>query len=311
MRRFLLALLCGLALLPSAAMAAGPTVVTTVKPLQLIAAAVLDGIAVPEVLLPPAASPHNYALRPSDRRLLANADRIYWVGPDLERFLQRLLESQPSARRLDQVPGLMLRRFGEEDDHGHGHHDHHAHDHEHDDHDHAPGTLDAHIWLSTDNARALARWMAEDLAELFPGHAATLLANAEALDQRLEQLQQRLEQQLRPLAGRPYFVFHDAYGYLEDSVGLRPRGVFSLSAEIQPGAQHVQRLRATLTDAGSSCIFREPQFPTERIAALTNGLSVRTAELDPLGIAVPVDANGYEALLTQLGENLAACLQDL
>ena len=111
MRRFLLALLCGLALLPSAAMAAGPTVVTTVKPLQLIAAAVLDGIAVPEVLLPPAASPHNYALRPSDRRLLATADRIYWVGPDLERFLQRLLESQPSARRLDQVPGLMLRRF--------------------------------------------------------------------------------------------------------------------------------------------------------------------------------------------------------
>lgn len=309
MRRFLLALLCGLALLPSLGMASGPTVVTTVKPLQLIATAVLDGIAVPEVLLPPAASPHNYALRPSDRRLLATADRIYWVGPDLERFLQRLLESQPSARRLDQVPGLMLRRFTEEDDHGHGHHDHPAHDH--DDHDHAPGTLDAHIWLSTHNARALARWMAEDLAELLPEHSATLLANAEAFDQRLVQLQQRLEQQLRPLAGRPYFVFHDAYGYLEDSVGLRPRGVFSLSTEIQPGAQHVQRLRATLTDAGSSCIFREPQFPTERIAALTNGLSVRTAELDPLGIAVPVDANGYEALLTQLGENLAACLQDL
>src|SRR5690606_27100574 len=130
-------------------------------------------------------------------------------------------------------------------------------------------------------------------------------------DQRLEQLQQRLEQQLQPLAGRPYFVFHDAYGYLEDSVGLRPRGVFSLSAEIQPGAQHVQRLRATLTDAGSSCIFREPQFPTERIAALISGLSVRTADLVSLGIGVPVDANGYEALLTQLGDNLGACLQDL
>src|SRR5690606_13932960 len=150
MRRFLLALLCGLALLPSAAMAAGPTVVTTVKPLQLIAAAVLDGIAVPEVLPPPAASPHNYALCPSDRRLIVYAFRIYWVGSDSVRFLHRLLERQPSARRLVQVPGLMLRRFGEEDDLVLGHHDLHAHDHEHDDHDHAPGTQDAHIRLSTE-----------------------------------------------------------------------------------------------------------------------------------------------------------------
>jgi zinc transport system substrate-binding protein len=43
-------------------------VLTSIKPLQLIAAAVQDGVAIPEVLLPPGASPHNYALRPSDVR---------------------------------------------------------------------------------------------------------------------------------------------------------------------------------------------------------------------------------------------------
>ena len=306
--RFLPALACGV-LLSFPLSAATPSVVTTIKPLQLIAAAVLDGIAEPDVLLPPAASPHNYALRPSDRRQLAEADRVYWVGPDLERFLQRLLDSQPTAKRLDQVPGLTLRYFGEGQLHAHSHHGHDEHEHEH--HDHAPGTLDTHIWLSIDNAQLIALWMADDLTRLFPHHASQLQLNADGFSQRLEQLAVHLQQRLHPLANRPYFVFHDAYGYLEDSVGLQPRGVFTLSAEIQPGARHVQSLRQTLTDAGPSCVFREPQFPAERVHVLSTGLPVQVAELDPLGVDVPAGPGGYEQLLARLGESLSGCLEQL
>ena len=306
--RFLLALACGLGLSFSVA-AAQPSVLTTIKPLQLIAAAVLDGIAEPEVLLPPVASPHNYALRPSDRRQIAAADRLYWVGPELERFLQRLLDDQPTARRLDQIPGITLRSFGE---HDHDHDHDHQHDaHEHHDHDHAPGTLDPHIWLSASNAQRIAQWMAEDLTQLYPQHGERLQRNASQFSKRLDQLHTRLLQRLQPLADKPYFVFHDAYGYLEDSVGLHPRGVFTLSMEIQPGARHTQALRQQLTAAGPSCVFREPQFPADRIATLSAGLPVRNAELDPLGVAVSSGPNGYEQLLDTLGSTLAECLEQL
>ncbi|MEA9979112.1 zinc ABC transporter substrate-binding protein, partial [Pseudomonas sp. RTS4] len=57
-------------------------VLTSIKPLQLIAAAVQDGVGKPEVLLPPGASPHNYALRPSDVRRVGDVDLLYWIGPD-------------------------------------------------------------------------------------------------------------------------------------------------------------------------------------------------------------------------------------
>ena len=305
--RLLPALLCGL-LLSFPLAAATPNVLTTIKPLQLIATAVLDGIAEPEVLLPPAASPHNYALRPSDRRQLADADRVYWVGPDLERFLERLLDTQSSARRVDQTPGLTLRYFGDEHEHEHAH-DHH--DHAHDDHDHAPGTLDAHIWLSGANAQHIARWIAEDLGQLFPEHRQQLQHNANAFSQRLLQVNEQLQQRLQPVAGKPYFVFHDAYGYFEDSLGVQRRDVFTLSTEIQPGARHLQSLRQKLTEAGPSCVFREPQFPADRVTALSNGLPVRVAVLDPLGIDIPIDPHGYEQLLTTLGNELAGCLEQL
>lgn len=301
--RFFPALLCGL-LLSFPLTAAQPAVVTTIKPLQLIAAAVLEDISEPEVLLPPAASPHNYALRPSDRRQLADADRVYWVGPDLERFLERLLENQANARRVDQAPGLTLRYFGEEEEHGHEHDSH-------DDHDHAPGTLDAHIWLSITNAQHIARWMADDLAQLYPQHQQQLQDNAAAFAQRLQQVEEQLQQRLRPLADKPYFVFHDAFGYFEDSVGVQRRDVFTLSTEIQPGARHLQKLRQRLTEAGPSCVFREPQFPAERVTSLSSGLPVQVAELDPLGIDIPVGPKGYEQLLFTLGEELAGCLEQL
>ncbi|MCO6062351.1 zinc ABC transporter substrate-binding protein, partial [Pseudomonas sp. MOB-449] len=69
-------------------------VLTSIKPLQLIAAAVQDGAGTPEVLLPPGASPHHYALRPSDIRRVHEATLVYWIGPDLEVFLSHVLEGR-------------------------------------------------------------------------------------------------------------------------------------------------------------------------------------------------------------------------
>ena len=296
--RYLLTLLCGL-LLSCPLYADTPNVLTTVKPLQLIAAAVLDDIAKPELLLPPTVSPHHYALRPSDRRKLAQAERVYWVGPDMERFLQHLLEHQDNARRLDQAPDLTLRYFDS------------SHQQAAAEHEHAPNTLDGHLWLSIANARHIAHWMATDLSALYPQYKQQLQDNAETFDQRLQQLDSQLQARLQALAGKPYFVFHDGYGYFEDSMAIHHQDVFTLSTDIQPGARHLQVLRDKLAAAGPSCIFREPQFPTERIAALSHDLPVQIAVLDPLGIDIPADRNGYILLLQGLGNSLAECLEQL
>ena len=94
-------------------------VLTSIKPLQLIAAAVQDGIAVPEVLLPPGASPHNYALRPSDVRKVQSVELLYWIGPDMESFLPRVLKGRTlPALAVQDLPGLKLRHFAE-DNHSH------------------------------------------------------------------------------------------------------------------------------------------------------------------------------------------------
>nr|WP_301291735.1 zinc ABC transporter substrate-binding protein [Pseudomonas koreensis] len=280
-------------------------VLTSIKPLQLIAAAVQDGVAIPEVLLPPGASPHNYALRPSDVRKVQSVDLLYWIGPDMEGFLPRVLNgrSLPSVAVQD-LPGLKLRHFGA---------DNHSHAEEADehDHDHRPGSLDAHLWLSPVNARVIADKMAADLSAADPANAQRYQSNAKAFDERLDALDLRLKKRLANVEGKPYFVFHEAFDYFEDAYGLKHAGVFAVAAEVQPGAQHVAAMRQRLQEVGKTCVFSEPPLRPRLAETLVAGLPVKLAELDALGGYTPATAQGYEQVLEKLGNDLAGCLESL
>ncbi|MGF0240054.1 zinc ABC transporter substrate-binding protein [Rhodococcus sp. IEGM1300] len=280
-------------------------VLTSIKPLQLIAAAVQDGVAIPEVLLPPGASPHNYALRPSDVRKVQSVDLLYWIGPDMEGFLPRVLNGRtlPSVAIQD-LPGLKLRHFAEDSQS-------HAEDADEHDHDHRPGTLDAHLWLSPVNARVIAEKMAADLSAADPANAARYQSNTKAFDERLDALDLRLKARLAGVAGKPYFVFHEAFDYFEDAYGLKHTGVFSVAAEVQPGAQHVAAMRKRLQEVGKTCVFSEPPLRPRLAETLVAGLPVKLAELDALGGYTPATANGYEQVLEKLGNDLAGCLDSL
>jgi len=280
-------------------------VLTSIKPLQLIAAAVQDGVAIPEVLLPPGASPHNYALRPSDVRKVQSVDLLYWIGPDMEGFLPRVLNGRtlPSVAVQD-LPGLKLRRFAE-DSHSH------AEEADEHDHDHRPGSLDAHLWLSPANARVIAAKMAADLSAADPDNAARYQSNLKAFDGRLDALDLRLKARLAAIAGKPYFVFHEAFDYFEEAYGLKHAGVFSVAAEVQPGAQHVAAMRTRLQEVGKTCVFSEPPLRPRLAETLVAGLPVKLAELDALGGYTPATAQGYEQVLEKLGNDLAGCLESL
>ena len=292
-----------MAVLPAAQ--ADVKVLTSIKPLQLIATAIQDGVGTPDVLLPPGASPHHYALRPSDVRRVASADLLYWIGPDMEAFMQRPLQSRslPTVA-IQGLPGLKLRHFAE-DSHSH---EEEASDH---DHDHRPGSLDAHLWLSTVNARVIAARMAADLATADPANSARYQRNLEDFGKRLDALDGRIKSRVAGVAGKPYFVFHEAFDYFESAYGLSHAGVFSVASEVQPGAQHVAAMRSRLQEAGKTCVFSEPPVRPRLAQTLTAGLPVKLAELDALGSFDAAGPQGYEQLLEKLADNLAGCLESL
>ena len=113
-------------------------VVTSIKPVHSLVASVMQGVGVPVLLLEGTASPHSYSLKPSQAQHLQAADIIFWMGHDLEAFLDNAIDSIAAnsvSVPLTESHGLIrlkTREGGAFDSHDHAHDDH---DESHDDHD--------------------------------------------------------------------------------------------------------------------------------------------------------------------------------
>src|SRR5690606_5360011 len=158
-------------------------VVASIKPVHALAAGVMAGLGEPGLIIAGAESPHSFALRPSQAALLAEADLVLWIGPPMERFLERPLASlaaEAEALALMDAPGVTLLPAGAEHEHedaqAHGDHGH-EHEDAHGDHGHEQG-WDPHIWLDPQNAIAMSWAIAEALAGQDPENAGAYRANA-------------------------------------------------------------------------------------------------------------------------------------
>lgn len=150
MRRIKTFLLASTLLASSAVSAiADVNVVASIKPVHSLVAAVMQGVGEPGLIVEGAGSPHNYALKPSQAQMLESANVVFWVGHELEAFLEKPLETIGANAKIVELidahdlTRIEFREGGAFDDHDHdkeaGHDDH---DHgkkaeaDHDDHDH-------------------------------------------------------------------------------------------------------------------------------------------------------------------------------
>ncbi len=284
---------------------AAPNVVVTIKPAHSLAAAILEGVAQPKLLLEGAVSPHAYSLKPSDAKALAEADAIVRVSDNLEVFLDKSIATLPGKARiidLENAPGLTLlpaRTIGA---------DMRDAEAEGDGHRRAGGPIDVHFWLDPANAIRIAAYLAEEFAEMDPEHAARYRANASKLKARLEALDAELKSRFEGLSGKPFIVFHDVTQYLEKRYGLHGLGAVTLSPERPPGAKRLSAIRAKIEAGGALCVFSEPQFPPKLVDMLTEGTATKRGVLDEIGAGLPAGPGQYFALMRFDAESLAACL---
>ena len=298
-------------LLAAAAAVAAPRVATDIAPVHSIAARVMAGVGEPGLILPPGASPHGYALRPSEARLLQDADLVVWIGPTLTPWLAdpiATLAPEATLVTLATVAGvetLPIRAGGPFEAHEHDHddeHDQEAH------HRQPPEAIDGHLWLDPDNAVAMARAIAAALAEADPANAAAYRANAEAFAAGTEARAATIEARVAPLRGRPFIVFHDGYQYFEQRFDLPAAGSIALHDGDAPGTARIAALRERVIADGVVCAFAEPEFPPALLGTVIEGTSARAGRLDGIGAGLTPGPGLYPALLDSLVDGLEACL---
>jgi zinc transport system substrate-binding protein len=291
------AMLAVLVALP--AHAADLKVVVTSKPIHSLVASVMAGVGNPKLLVEGSASPHTFSLRPSGAAAIQSADVFFRVSGSIEPFSEKISASLPASVQfvtLAETAGFTLldQRTGatfDDDDDG-------------DD----PNAKDGHVWLDPDNGKLMATKIAAVLSAKDPEHASQYATNLTALNGRIDQLTIEIVAKTKPLAGKPFIVFHDGYHYFEHRFGLHAAGSITISPDVQPSAKRLTELRHKITKIGAACVFAEPLFQPKLVAAVTEGTHAKPGTLDAEGIALEPGPELYFTLLRGLATNLAGCL---
>ena len=310
-------------------------VVTSIKPIHSLASYLMDGIGKPELIVDGYASPHGFSMKPSHAKMLQNADLIFWVGEDLENFLEKPLKSiAKKAEKIEliEIKGLNVLKFRERnifdehdhDDHGHDDHgkkeddhDDHGHDdhgkkEEHDDHDdhdghegHAHGEFDPHIWLDTMNAKAMLNEMAEHLIENDPKNEAKYKSNLDKALKDIDKLTIEVMTELNNSVSS--IVFHDAYQYFEKRFNVNVLGAFTVNTDVMPGAEQLAEIREIIEHDKVACVFSEPQFNPDIINAVAKDMKIKTGVLDPLGATLDSGKDLYFKLIRNMSASFKGC----
>ena len=292
-------------------------VVTSIKPVHSLVSSVMQGVGSPTVIIEGAGSPHTYSLKPSQAKQLQDADLVFWMGDELETFLegpiQNIAQNAKSIKLIDShgLKKIKFREggmFDEHDDHD-DHDDHDKEEHAKDDHDdHEHGEFDPHVWLDPINAKAVVHEIEEALVKADPKNAKKYEANAVRMAGKLDQLVTELRVQLQPVQGKGFIVFHDAYQYFEQRFGVAAIGSITVSPEVMPGAERVRDLREKIRGLRATCVFSEPQFEPKLVRTLVDGTGVQTGVLDPLGSSLTKGPDLYFELVREMARSLKECL---
>ena len=308
-------------------------VVTSIKPIHSLASYLMDGVGKPDLIVDGYASPHGFSMKPSHAKMLQNADLIFWVGEDLESFLEKPLSSiAKKAEKIElmEIKGLNVLKFRERnifDEHGHDDHDDHGkkeddhddHDHddhgkkeEHDDHDdhdghegHAHGEYDPHIWLDPMNAKVILNEMVEHLIENDAKNAAKYNSNLKKALKEIDKLNKDVKAELSKSTAS--IVFHDAYQYFEERYDVKILGAFTVNTDVMPGAEQLAEIREIIEHDKITCVFSESQFNPDIIKAVAKDMNIKTGVVDPLGATLDPGKDLYFKLIRNMSASFKGC----
>ena len=205
-----------------------PRLVTSVKPLALIANDLFGDLVVTETLLPANADPHHYNIKVSDRERLAQADVVIWLGSGMEAFLSKPLSNLP-ADRVWAVDALLRNE--------------------------PIGGTDLHVWLNPRLVAALSEAMAEIVAGRFPELNERIKLKLENRLIELGDLDTAIEQQLKPFQQGSFIGDHPAYYFFQQRYAIKQLGVVRTHDEVSPSAKHLAELTSAVQQQKPACLL--------------------------------------------------------
>lgn len=255
--------------------------VTSFYPMYVLAenlTAGVEGISVANLTENQTGCLHEYQLTSRDMKLLSQADAFLINGAGMELFIEKVLENNPELPVIEASHGMTL-LAGVEHNHDHDHeqegmaHDEEdsehekehekEHEEEHEDSQEEAGhtghshSENGHVWMDVERYRKQVVTVKEELQQLLPEQKEELEQAAAAYDAKLQNLVQYTEELREHTEGTHVVIFHEAFAYLAENLGMEVLMTLSLDEEAVPSAGEIAEVIEEINYHGGAYIFIE------------------------------------------------------
>lgn len=272
-----------------------PLIITTIKPLAIIAQSAVGDQARVEYLQSAVQSAHEVSLPVSALKKIDQAGLIIWIGELFESRIAKSMQLLPQNKRITvmQLPLSMptdtdrQKNVGGDSDHahGHGHSELSAH---------SALRADPHVWLNPNNANLIAAEIQQRLKlpvkEII---SADQIADLAAV--------------LTPLSEKQFLVHHDALDHFTSVFNLQSGLSIRDASGASQGARSQYRLRQAAITSAASCIFVEPQYADRDARVIAEELSLPIAVIDLQGLDQPLNEDAYRHFMQTLVAQFKDC----
>ena len=272
-------------------------VVVSIRPIHSIVSALMYGVSEPRLLLDSNESAHTFHLKPSQLKLLSNADLLITIGDSFESGLSKVIRNIDQNYRLNlsEIKELQIYDFR---DHNEIEHD------EHDEHD-----KDLHLWLDVGNVQIIAEKIKQKLIEINPSNKEKYNTNYLELKSKLNQLEEKIQFQLEPIKSTPFAIYADILQYFEKNFDLNKPVIIAPYHGARLSINRVIKAKNKMKNQKTRCLIYGSENTSKQINVLTEGLDIKAHSVDILGVKLEPGSEQYFDLMKEISNQLASCLE--
>ena len=273
-----------------------PSIVVSIKPIHSIVTKIMDGVTKPELLLDSNSSAHTFHLKPSQIKMISNADLVIVISENFELGLRKALKNinEDSHLKISELDQLIIHNsrgeaiYNKNED---------------------SSKFDFHLWLDVNNMQLIATYISNIIIELDPKNEHIYSENLKELNLELDELKEQIKQQLAPFSSTPFAIYSDTLQYFEKSLELKRPVIITPFHGAGLSIKRTINAKRKIKDLNISCLIYDTEVKAKQLRVLSEGLNLKSFKIDILGNEFTPGPDQYFNLMKKTSSQLSLCLK--
>ena len=273
-----------------------PIIVVSIKPIHSIVTKIMDGVTKPELLLEANNSAHTFHLKPSQIKMISNADLVIVISENFELGLRKALKNinEDSHLKISELDQLIIHNSRGEEIYNKNE---------------VSNKFDYHLWLDVNNMQLIATYISNIIIELDPKNEHIYAENLKEVNLELDELKEQLKQQLAPFSSIPFAIYSDTLQYFEKSLELQRPVIITPFHGAGLSIKRTLDAKRKIKDLNISCLIYDTEVKAKQLRVLSEGLNLKSFKIDILGNEFAPGPDQYFNLMKKTSSQLALCLK--